>query len=67
MGRTYRGVVEMVDLNLQYRVNRRLELYCNLNNLLNARTYNQYNYQPDQPTFTYRSGTRINTGASVRY
>lgn len=67
VARTYRGVVEMLDLNLQFLVSRRLELYCNVNNLLNERTYNQYIYRPDRPLFTYRSGIRINSGASYRF
>lgn len=66
VARTYRGVVEMLDLNVQFVLSRRLEIYCNINNLLNARTYNQYIYTPDRPLFTYRSGMRINSGASLR-
>jgi TonB-dependent receptor len=66
LARRYFEPVDYIDLNVQFRVNRRWEVYLNVNNLFDE-PRKEIAYDESRPRAFFWSGTRYNLGLNAHF
>jgi outer membrane receptor protein involved in Fe transport len=66
LARRYFEAVDYVDVNLQYRLNNRWEIYLNVNNIFDE-PRKDIVYTESRPLAYFWSGTRYAAGVNLRY
>ena len=66
LARRYFEAVNYVDVNVQFRLTKRIELYLNVNNLFDE-PRKEVAYDESRPRAYFWSGTRYNLGMSARF